>query len=59
MSDRFFLDTNIFVYSFSKDAPKKADRPVKLIWRAIERPHSAILRVSKCAPDKAFTFFGS
>jgi len=36
MSDRFFLDTNIFVYSFDKNAPKKADRAVKLIRRAIE-----------------------
>lgn len=36
MSDRFFLDTNIFVYSFDKRAPKKADRAAKLIRRAIE-----------------------
>lgn len=36
MSDRFFLDTNIFVYSFDKRAPKKADRSAKLIRRAIE-----------------------
>jgi|SRR5215469_6743578 len=36
MSDRFFLDTNIFVYSFDKSAPKKADRAAKLIRRAIE-----------------------
>jgi predicted nucleic acid-binding protein len=36
MSDRFFLDTNIFVYSFDKNAPKKATRAVKLIRRAIE-----------------------
>jgi predicted nucleic acid-binding protein len=36
MSDRFFLDTNIFVYSFDKSAPKKADRATKLIRRAIE-----------------------
>ena len=36
MSDRFFLDTNIFVYSFDKNAPKKADRAAKLIRRAIE-----------------------
>jgi predicted nucleic acid-binding protein len=35
MSDRFFLDTNIFVYSFDKNAPKKADRATKLIRRAI------------------------
>jgi predicted nucleic acid-binding protein len=36
MNDRFFLDTNIFVYSFDKNAPKKADRATKLIRRAIE-----------------------
>ena len=36
MSDRFFLDTNIFVYSFDKNVPKKADRAAKLIRRAIE-----------------------
>jgi predicted nucleic acid-binding protein len=36
MSDRFFLDTNIFVYSFDKNAPKKAGRAVNLIRRAIE-----------------------
>src|SRR5215469_2819935 len=36
MSDRFFLDTNIFVYSFDRNAPRKADRAVKLIRRAIE-----------------------
>ena len=32
MSDRFFLDTNIFVYSFDKNA----DRAAKLIRHAIE-----------------------
>jgi len=36
MSDRFFLDTNIFVYSFDSSAPAKADLAVKLIRRAIE-----------------------
>ena len=36
MSDRFFLDTDIFVYSFDTNAPKKSDRAVKLIRRAIE-----------------------
>jgi predicted nucleic acid-binding protein len=36
MSDRFFLDTNIFVYSFDKTAPKKADRASTLIRGAIE-----------------------
>jgi predicted nucleic acid-binding protein len=36
MSDRFFLDTNIFVYSFDKKSPAKAERAAKLIRRAIE-----------------------
>jgi predicted nucleic acid-binding protein len=36
MSDRFFLDTNIFVRSFDKSAPQKADRASKLIRQAIE-----------------------
>jgi predicted nucleic acid-binding protein len=36
MSDRFFLDTNIFVYSFDRSAPKKARRAAELIRRAIE-----------------------
>jgi predicted nucleic acid-binding protein len=36
MSDRFFLDTNIFVYSFDKSAPKKAARATQLIRLAIE-----------------------
>jgi predicted nucleic acid-binding protein len=36
MSDRFFLDTNIFVYLFDRDAPKKADRAARLVRRAIE-----------------------
>jgi predicted nucleic acid-binding protein len=36
MKDRFFLDTNIFVYSFDRNAPTKAVRAAKLIRRAIE-----------------------
>ena len=36
MSDRFFLDTNVFVSSFDKSAPKKAARAGELIRRAIE-----------------------
>ncbi|MGC2331333.1 MAG: PIN domain-containing protein [Candidatus Acidiferrales bacterium] len=36
MSDRFFLDTNIFVDSFDKSAPKKAARATQLIRLAIE-----------------------
>ncbi len=36
MSDRFFLDTNVFVYSFDGSTPKKAVLAAKLIRRAIE-----------------------
>ncbi|HXM10489.1 MAG TPA: PIN domain-containing protein [Terriglobales bacterium] len=36
MSDRFFLDTNIFVYSFDTSSPKKAAQAKKLIRTAIE-----------------------
>jgi len=36
MSGRFFLDTNIFVYSFDSSSPKKAAQAKKLIRSAIE-----------------------
>jgi predicted nucleic acid-binding protein len=36
MSGRFFLDTNVFVYSFDASSPKKASRAKKLIRSAIE-----------------------
>jgi predicted nucleic acid-binding protein len=36
MSGRFFLDTNIFVYSFDVNSPKKTTQSTKLIRRAIE-----------------------
>jgi predicted nucleic acid-binding protein len=36
MNDRFFLDTNIFVYSFDTHAPKKARIAAGLIGRAIQ-----------------------
>ena len=36
MSGRFFLDTNIFVYSFDASAPKKAARAMELIRKGIE-----------------------
>jgi predicted nucleic acid-binding protein len=36
MSDRFFLDTNVFVYSFDDEALKKATRSTELIRQAIE-----------------------
>jgi predicted nucleic acid-binding protein len=35
MSDRFFLDTNIFVYSFDQSAPAKASRAAQLIREAL------------------------
>ena len=31
MSDRFFLDTNIFIYSFDQTAPAKAQKATELI----------------------------
>ena len=36
MSGRFFLDTNIFVYSFDVDSSDKARQATQLIRRAIE-----------------------
>jgi predicted nucleic acid-binding protein len=36
MSGRFFLDTNIFVYSFDVKAPGKAKRAAQLIRRGID-----------------------
>jgi predicted nucleic acid-binding protein len=36
MSGRFFLDTNIFVYSFDEAAPAKAERAAELIRDGIE-----------------------
>jgi len=36
MNGRFFLDTNIFVYSFDASSPKKAAQSRKLIRHAIE-----------------------
>ena len=35
MSDRFFLDTNIFVYSFDRSAPGKAQKAAQLIRKAL------------------------
>lgn len=35
MSDRFFLDTNIFVYSFDHDSAAKARRATQLIQEAV------------------------
>ena len=36
MNDRFFLDTNVFVYSFDQTAPAKARRAWQLIGTAVE-----------------------
>jgi predicted nucleic acid-binding protein len=36
MSGKFFLDTNVFVYSFDASAPKKAQRAAQLIRQAIQ-----------------------
>jgi len=36
MSGRFFLDTNIFVYTFDTGAPAKAKRATQLIRRAAD-----------------------
>jgi predicted nucleic acid-binding protein len=36
MDGRFFLDTNVFVYSFDNTAPAKARRALQLIRRAVE-----------------------
>jgi predicted nucleic acid-binding protein len=35
MSDRLFLDTNIFVYSFDRSAPQKAAKAKRLIRQAL------------------------
>jgi predicted nucleic acid-binding protein len=35
MNDRFFLDTNIFVYSFDQSAPQKSERADRLISQAV------------------------
>ena len=36
MNGRFFLDTNVFVYSFDDHAPAKVKRAVSLIRKAVE-----------------------
>jgi predicted nucleic acid-binding protein len=36
MSARFFLDTNVFVYTFDNSAPAKAKKAAHLIRRAVE-----------------------
>lgn len=36
MSDRFFLDTNLFVYTFDDTAPAKAKKAAQIIRRAAD-----------------------
>jgi predicted nucleic acid-binding protein len=36
MSGKFFLDTNVFVYSLDKTAPGKADRAAELIREGLD-----------------------
>src|ERR1700733_1504803 len=36
MCDRFFLDTNIFVHSFDRSAPMKAQKATQLIRNALK-----------------------
>lgn len=36
MNGRFFLDTNVFVYSFDRSVPAKARQAAQLIRRAVE-----------------------
>jgi predicted nucleic acid-binding protein len=36
MSDRFFLDTNIFVYTFDANAPAKSKKATLLIRQAVD-----------------------
>jgi predicted nucleic acid-binding protein len=42
MSGRFFLDTNVFVYSFDADSPKKSARATELIAQAIQNRTGAV-----------------
>jgi predicted nucleic acid-binding protein len=42
MSDRFFLDTNIFVYSFDQSAPQKSRKSAQLIREALETQKGVI-----------------
>ena len=42
MSGRFFLDTNIFVYTFDPNAPAKANRAAQLIRQATDKGEGII-----------------
>ncbi len=42
MSDKFFLDTNILVYSFDLSAPSKCDKAKELIYSALKDANGII-----------------
>jgi predicted nucleic acid-binding protein len=42
MSDRFFLDTNIFIYSLDRSAPRKAQKAAQLVREAVST-HKGII----------------
>lgn len=42
MNGRVFFDTNILVYTFDADAPKKRDRSRSLVREALEKGNGAI-----------------
>jgi predicted nucleic acid-binding protein len=42
MSDRFFLDTNIFVYSFDQSTARKSEEAVRLIDQALTTGNGVI-----------------
>jgi len=42
MNDKFFLDTNILVYSFDEGAPEKRDRSRQLINLALQSSNGSI-----------------
>src|ERR1700735_2421416 len=52
MNGRFFLDTNIFVYSFDASSPKKAAQARKLIRSAIET-RGGIVSYQECKSSLA------
>ncbi len=42
MSDRYFLDTNVFVYSFDRDDPEKRERATSIIAESMESRRGVI-----------------
>jgi len=42
MKGKFFIDTNIFVYSFDKTAPKKAEKSISIIEHALKSGNGCI-----------------